>query len=166
MPEEYYDTDFPNLRGSGFKLTSKPAAEYNCIAYVVGDYKRNWWPGEYHPIWSLDYWPLSDPGRATLDVFIEALATPGVDYEPCPDGSLEEGYEKVAIYVLNGSVTHAARQRKDGTWRSKLGLDEDIEHTLAGLEGGLYGNVAAFLKRPRRPEADPPDEEAPKPEPA
>jgi hypothetical protein len=26
-------------------------------------------------------------------------------------------------------------------------VDEDIEHTLEGLEGRCYGNIAAFLKR-------------------
>jgi hypothetical protein len=53
MPEEYYDKHFPNLRRLGFKYTSDPGYD-NCIAYAVRDYKRKWWPGEYHPDWSDD----------------------------------------------------------------------------------------------------------------
>ena len=75
----------------------------------------------------------------------QALATE--HFEPCLDGSREEGFEKIAIYALGAEVRHAARQEEDGTWRSKLGEDEDIEHTLDGLAGPLYGKVVAFLRR-------------------
>jgi hypothetical protein len=35
-----------------------------------------------------------------------------------------------------------------GTWSSKLGVSEDIEHaTLEGLEGVIYGKVVRILKR-------------------
>jgi hypothetical protein len=45
---------------------------------------------------------------------------------------------------------HAALQQDDGTWKSKLAGDEDIKHTLAGLEGPAYGRVIGFLRRPRK----------------
>jgi hypothetical protein len=44
---------------------------------------------------------------------------------------------------------HAARSLPNGAWTSKLGDDEDIEHsTLAVLEGREYGRAKVFLKRP------------------
>lgn len=67
---------------------------------------------------------------------------------------LEAGIEKIAIYVdANGVPTHAARQLADGTWTSKLGEWEDIQHkTLEAMEDsrglGLgYGKVKLILKR-------------------
>jgi hypothetical protein len=37
----------------------------------------------------------------------------------------------------------------DGSWTSKLGPDDDIEHpTPESLAGGAYGNVVRTLKRP------------------
>jgi len=146
MPEANYDRDFPDLKKLGFRRTSEPAYQ-NCIAFVVGDGKRKWWPGEYHPGWSLDYWPNGVPQEESVGAFVQALATE--HFEPCLDGSREEGFEKIAIYALGAEVRHAARQEEDGTWRSKLGEDEDIEHTLDGLAGPLYGKVVAFLRRQR-----------------
>jgi hypothetical protein len=146
MAEELYDADFPNLRNRGFKRTSEPAY-YNCIAYAVGDFKRKWWPGDYPPYWTIDFWPDRLPHGETLGAFVLALATVG--YQPCTDGNSEVEIEKVAIYALDGAVKHAAVQQVNGAWRSKLGSDEDIEHTLDGLEGPAYGNVVAYLKRSR-----------------
>lgn len=146
MAEHLYDQDFPNLRTLGFTRTSEPDY-YNCIAFVAGDLQRKWWPGDYHPFMSPDYWPTGIPNNETLSAFTQALATVG--YEPCSDGNLDIGFEKVAIYALNNEVRHAALQQLNGTWKSKLASDEDIEHTLAGLEGPLYGSVIAFLRRPR-----------------
>ena len=69
-------------------------------------------------------------------------------YVPCPDGSLERGYEKVALFTdLQGKPTHAARQLPNGSWTSKLGTYEDISHGIYGLEGSQYGDVAQYLKR-------------------
>jgi hypothetical protein len=146
MAEEHYDTDFPNLRRIGFTRTSEPDY-YNCIAYVVGDLQRKWWPDDYPPNWSVDYWPKYAPKEETLDAFSTALATAG--FVMSNDGNVEQGIEKVAIYALDGVVKHAALQIANGMWRSKLGSDEDIEHTLDGLEGPAYGKVIAYLKRPR-----------------
>ncbi len=146
MPEEYYDTDFPNLKKLGFKRTSEPAYP-NCIAFVVGDEKRKWWPGEY-PRWSPDFWPKEAPAKETLDAFLVALATK--DFRKCDNGDWEPEFEKTAIYARGEEVSHAALQVDEVTWKSKLGADEDIEHTLAGLEGPLYGKVVAYLKRQRK----------------
>ena len=146
MAEELYDIDFPNLGKLGFPRTSEPAY-YNCLAYAVGDLKRKWWPGDYLPFWSVDYWPKDAPREETLDAFLLALATVGYSVSNTDEFNL--AIEKIAIYALNGLVKHVALQQADGAWRSKLGSDEDIEHTLDGLEGPAYGKVVAYLSRPR-----------------
>jgi len=69
-------------------------------------------------------------------------------------------FEKVAIYVdEDGSLTHAARQFDNGSWTSKLGSWQDIEHrTLQALERTAsiygYGNVSLFLRRPANISSD------------
>ena len=88
------------------------------------------------------------PNAETLEAFILALAS--VDYSPCANGDFESGFEKAALYAVGDQVKHSALQQEDGTWKSKLASDEDIRHTLAGLEGPTYGKVIAFLKRPRK----------------
>ena len=72
-------------------------------------------------------------------------------FEECPDGALESGYEKIAIYVSEiGEPTHIARQLGNGSWTSKLGELEDIEHgSPESLEGPepCYGSVASYMRR-------------------
>ena len=57
-------------------------------------------------------------------------------YEPCRDGSPEEGFEKMALYLNNQKVTHAARQLPSGAWTGKLGAMEDVEHSTLGALNG------------------------------
>jgi hypothetical protein len=47
----------------------------------------------------------------------------------------------------DGTPSHAARQLRDGTWTSKLGMSEDIQHALEDLTGEVYGSVVHILKR-------------------
>jgi len=86
------------------------------------------------------------PRVETLEAFYRAIESIG--YCRCPDGQLETGFEKVALYAVAGQSKHAARQLTDGRWTSKLGRYLDIAHTLGGLEGPVYGQVAGYLKRP------------------
>ena len=86
-----------------------------------------------------------------MEAFIEAYATKG--YSVCSNDDTEEGFQKIAIYSLNGVPTHAAKQLPDGRWKSKLGPWEDIEHnTTKAVETsggvGIYGEVKVFMKRP------------------
>lgn len=133
---------FPALETEGFEETSSASSKYNCIAWAAGDQSEWWWPYE-HPNY---YWPEGQPREVTLDAFVRAFASLG--YEPCDTGKAEPEFEKVAIYALSGKPTHAARQLADGRWTSKLGKEVDICHSVRGLEGPLYGQVAIYLKRP------------------
>ena len=139
MIEKY----FPNLRISGYVITSPATAEYNCIAWAAGDTERVWWPDNNN----VGFWPLGIERKETLDAFVKAYET--LDFTVCQNSNYEVDFEKIAIYVDDGEKpTHAARQLNSGHWTSKLGKLEDIEHnTLKGLENSAYGMVAVFMKR-------------------
>ena len=93
------------------------------------------------------YWPEGVPREKTLEAFVAAYATRG--YTVCADGSLEPGFEKIAIYTKPaGTPAHAARQLPSGSWTSKLGDEQDIEHELEGVECIRYGSVKQFMRRP------------------
>jgi len=144
MPEDFYDREFPRLRTCGWEQTSDPD-NYNCIALAVGDHSRYWWPNEFFPEPSDDYWPDGVPNEETIEAFTAAFATRG--FTICKDGSPELGYDKTALYAKDGIPKHAARLQQNGKWQSKLGPHEDIETTLEGLAGPYYGQVVLFFKR-------------------
>jgi hypothetical protein len=143
------DSDFPNLREEIFEIHSPVDEGYNCIAWAAEEDDRWWWP--VPPPFA--YWPPDLPRVATLGNFILAFRT--LDYEPSDNYDLEPGFQKVAIYAdANGTPQHMARQKESGAWTSKLGPQEDIDHsTLESLEDGEYGRVALVLKRPMQRDA-------------
>jgi hypothetical protein len=142
--------ELPNLCEPLYRETSEYDPVYNCIAWAAGDTENWWWPGG-HPD---DYWPAGVPSELTIDAFVAAYATLG--YVRCEEATFEKSFERIAIYgnVTGGTVTptHAARQLPNGCWTSKLGKHEDIEHsTAACVEGGTYGSIVCFMKRPVAP---------------
>lgn len=129
--------------------TSQYSDEYNCFAWVMKD-KERWWGTTQED----DYWPTGVTREETLTAYIEAYEQYG--YETCESESFEEGFEKIAIYVdHNQKPTHAARQKPDGTWTSKLGIFEDVKHEFStnliinfpprGEQD--YGTLAVLMKR-------------------
>ena len=86
-----------------------------------------------------------------LAAYVAAFGTLG--YDGCADGSLEEGFEKVAIYESpSGYVVHMTRQLPTGRWTSKIGQLEDIEHASpTELEGREYGKVVQYMRRTANP---------------
>lgn len=137
------ETEFPNLYGKDWRITSPFDKYYNCIGWASNDKTRFWWPDENNG----GYWPEEVSRELTIQAFIELFKLQG--YSKCSDPELEEGYEKVAIYA-KGKIDpkHAARQLPSGEWSSKLGRNVDIKHPLKGLEGTQYGEVAVIMKRP------------------
>jgi hypothetical protein len=82
-----------------------------------------------------------------VEAFRAAFATLG--YIVCSAETSEPGFEKVALFAdASSRPTHAARQLANGSWTTKLGKAEDIEHELRDLEGDLYGEVVLVMKRP------------------
>jgi hypothetical protein len=151
MPGEEIESAFPRLRLEGYSITSPETDDYNCIAWAGSDTNRKWDPA----FTSGRFWPDSVPRTLDLESFVELFALKG-GYSPCDSESMEEGFEKIALFVgLDKEVTHAARQLPSGEWTNKLGDWEDIEHkTLSGLESACYGQVARILRRPVPEEVD------------
>ena len=129
--------DFPRLTADNHRITSPPTEEYNCIAWAAGETLRWWEPGVF--------WPVP---AETFDVEVLELTFRTLGYEPCADGILDGGVEKIALYASGKFYTHAARQLPSGKWTSKLGRLEDTEHDSPEvLAGGAYGNLAGFMSR-------------------
>jgi hypothetical protein len=148
--------DFPNLWPEDFKCQSDPETDYNCIAWAARRTDKKWWPTTTKPY----FWPPGLPKKPVHIAenptnFIRAFQREG--YRPCRSDRFSWWHEKVVIYVGNdGRVKHMARRLSDGTWTSKLGIAEDIDHRNLGcIAGGLYGTVKVVLKR-KWPEDDKP----------
>jgi hypothetical protein len=135
---------FPNLTPTNHRIIGPASARFYCIAWACGDTQRWWQPGPNA------YWPIPrDPALYwTLDNLIAALTTVG--FVVCADGLPEPGFERVVLYASSASeYTHVARQLPFGTWTSKLGKWELIEHdTPECVAGGVYGEIVGFMKRP------------------
>jgi len=140
-------THYPRLAAEGYDKTSCETWDYNCIAWAADDKQNWWWPpgGQYTIMGKLCYWPPKAPPQQTVKAFVLAFKTIG--YEVCQNGDLESGYEKIAIYALNGKPEHAARQLPDGTWTHKMGPSIDLTTTLTAVEGPCYGAVVRFMRR-------------------
>jgi hypothetical protein len=141
------EEDCPALRESPYSVTSQKDPKYNCVAFAVGD-TTQWWEdvringrrvkGYYWP-------PLGAEAAYTMQGWLRVFQVHG--YVETDDRSLETEYEKIAIYGSPTIPEHVARQKATGVWTSKAGKGVDIEHTLEGLEGDLYGNVVKIMKR-------------------
>jgi hypothetical protein len=138
------EEEFPGLGRDGYQITSPEDPTYNCIAWAAEEADAWWWPD---PL-GTGYWPIGAPRAETLSAFEAAYRLIG--YSRCDDGSLEPGFEKVAVFAgTDQGPTHAARQLPTGAWTSKLGSLEDVTHlTLLALGGESYGSPVLFLKRP------------------
>jgi hypothetical protein len=133
--------EFPNLNSNNHKDTSGATENYNCIAWALEKNDVWCWPDQY----GYSCWPIKNR-KATPDAFIEMFAAFG--YERCEDCALEEGWQKIVIYIKDGKPTHAARQLKNGKWTSKLGGYIDIEHdSLEVMNGPGYGTATIIMKR-------------------
>ena len=143
--------EFPHLDPSTtYTKTSEPTINYNCIAWAVGDANRWWWPDKM----MMGFWPTKAKREEKLEAFEQAFATLG--YATCEDGTLEDGFEKIALYASPNPLSghwkpkHAARQLPNGNWTSKMGPLEDISHpTVEALHDACYGMVVRYFKRPR-----------------
>lgn len=142
----WIDRQLPRLVSEGYAVTSEPDNCYNCIAYAAGENHR-WWTyieGEEY------YWPAHASRTSAIASLVEVFA--GLGYEICPDASVEDGCEKVALYRIGNRWSHAARQLPNGMWSSKLGPDEDISHaTPESLAGASYGVVHCIMRRRQTP---------------
>jgi hypothetical protein len=123
----YLDALIKDLEGWDYDVTSEPTDEYNCIAWAAGDESAWWDPFEDEG----RYWPEGAPREQTLTAYVRAFEISG--FTVCEDDSLNEGYEKLALYMDDRGNVHAARQLDALYWTSKLGRLHDIRHPLSAL---------------------------------
>ena len=131
---------FPNLANENFEVVGGPSDRYNCVAYAANKKDQPW---DYN---HRGHWPpwanRNDRIESLKQVFL------GLECEECRDSELEDGYQKVALFEVQGQAKHAALQMPNGRWRSKIGDGPLIEHdTPESLAGELYGNPTVFLRR-------------------
>jgi hypothetical protein len=143
------EADFPRLLSTGYLITSEASGVPNCIGYVLGDMEHFWDPMlvGFHAGY---YWPPGIPRDDKLTTWRLLFNLFG--YRPAETSTPEFGIEKIAIYGnINNDEEghHVAKQLPSGAWTSKLGPDQDIEHSaLDALVGAAYGAVVLIMQRP------------------
>src|SRR4051812_39226186 len=100
----YLDVFIKDLEGWDYDVTSEPTDAYNCIAFAAGD-ESTWWDPIDDEAY---YWPEGAPRAYTLDAYVRAFELSG--FTRCEDDVLEEGTDKIAVYVAEDGGVHAARQ--------------------------------------------------------
>lgn len=134
---------FPNLNTTPYSITSPPTAFYNCIAWAFGRSDVWMWPNRIQGY----RWPPDIPRNETIESFVLLFESQG--YSICDDSTFQADHEKIAIYADENNIpTHAAIQLQNGQWSSKLGMLEDIEHEILGVEGDEYGEAKVFMSKP------------------
>lgn len=147
MPGSWPQNEFPHLTSTTCTVTSGATRRYNCLAWAAGESHQRWEPDPDEDY----YWPPGVPRRLTLEAFV--LAYTYLGFSVCFSAALENGLQKIAIFAIerNGTMipTHAALQLETGSWTSKLGDFEDIEHpALESVNGPIYGRPAIYMQRP------------------
>lgn len=151
--EEEYIEIFPGLSDDEFfRITSEKDPNYNCIAWAFRLYDDRWMQPPSSQlidgIWF--WWPDGVRKDPSITAYIEAFESDG--YEICESFDHDSQFVKIALYIneSNNNCTHAARQKLNGKWMSKLGPQNDIEHgTPHALEGECYGKVHCIMKKHR-----------------
>jgi len=71
-------------------------------------------------------------------------------YKPCRNGLYEPDYDKIALYTHNATYfVHAAIQKDNKWWISKMGENELFEHTLDALFNNNISRKVFFVRRPK-----------------
>jgi hypothetical protein len=140
---------FPSLTSDNHQETSDEDFNYNCLAFVLGDF-NNWWqpPEEFekHSHAPGIYWPPGFPTDSTLETVTAIIRLHGYTVEI--DRDSEPSAPAIAIFASGDEWAHFAKY-SDGHWYSKVGRDHDISHSsLILLEGPDYGKVVRILSRP------------------
>src|SRR5260370_2335370 len=97
----------PNLNDGNHAVRSPFDSSYNCIAWAAGDNTCFWDPAQVFSSAPLGgyYWPRGIPLEQSLGSYRRAFERLG--YRACDSEELEDGWEKVAIYVdAAGKPTH------------------------------------------------------------
>lgn len=124
-----------------FCLTSPFTYLYNCIAYAMGMQDR--WVDSADLPWH--WWPPVHKGMSASDL-IDAFRYFG--FEECGmDDSVEDDYDKVALYCNADRWTHAARIVGDGIYHSKFGASYNGTHSRGDVLQAQYGDPFVIMRR-------------------
>ncbi|MCQ2219059.1 MAG: hypothetical protein MJZ33_11385 [Paludibacteraceae bacterium] len=138
---------FPALgKDPHFQITSDCTPAYNCIGWALG--MNDVWVGLDHPInYAWTWWPKEVPCDEKPGSLIALFEHFG--FIECEDASIEEDYDKVALFADEEGWTHAARVIGDNLMHSKIGTAWDIHHSGGNtLDDTMYGTIFAYMKRP------------------
>lgn len=131
----------PLKNDANFKLLSPFSFQYNCIAFAMGMTDR--WVDDSDIAWH--WWPPIEKGPS-VDHLKRAFRYFG--FEECGmDDSIDELYDKIAIYHLAGRWTHAAKIVAAGIYHSKFGESYDGCHSSGGVLRAQYGDVCLIMRR-------------------
>jgi len=110
------------------------------VSFAAGDVTKWWSPKKY--------WPKGLPRDTSPETYISLFESLG--YQLCDNADLEPGFEKVAFFQdPDGRVSRVSKQAESGSWITKIGRGELIEHTdLDALTSEKYGEVTQLLRRP------------------
>lgn len=136
-------------------VSSESNSAYNCVAWALG-IRDQWW--EPHAQGSIrqgqGYWPDGAAHNRDPQTLRQIFRQQG--FADCENGDPEPNVVKIALYRTLGTDgnykwTHVARQLRTGSWTSKLGNSYEVTHRKPDdLDGHLYGDVYAYMAKPRR----------------
>jgi hypothetical protein len=112
---------YPSLKSSAHRITSKDNDEYNCVAWIPKEFDRWYEPGIY--------WPPGIPEPPELleiECYVALFESWG--FERCGGASFETGFLKIAVYGRGDRFCHVAKQIRGGGWSSKGGVLHDFRH--------------------------------------
>lgn len=131
----------PLENDKNFYLTSPWTYLYNCIAFAMGMQDR--WVDNSDLPWH--WWPPVKKGGECKDL-VDAFRFFG--FEECGnDDTLDEEYDKVALYSKHKAWTHAARVVGDGVYHSKFGASYDGRHSSGDVLDAVYGVPFVIMRR-------------------
>lgn len=136
---------FPDLQeGTSLEFTSEVDPNYNCLAWAVSCNTRYFERGKGC------FWPWDNIADDTPEGWAEVCQVHGFIPIPAQNTGFVFGVEKIAILVNAEGELHAARQDRNGWWKSKLGgWGPDIDHKELDQIKAVYGDVVNVLQRVR-----------------
>jgi hypothetical protein len=142
--ESHLSVEMANIAGR-YKRTSNPTIDYNCLSWAVELIDTFLDPRGFSPGYS---WPIGVKREWSISGCRGVLESFGYT-EECKDGSFEDGFAKIAVFVNENDVpTHFARQIEGEKWTSKLGDLIDIFHDdLDCVQCEKYGAAKYYYKK-------------------
>ena len=159
LSKEYLKNKFPNLLDYEIYINTE-SPHYNCISYSIGRSDvwswskisdvNNYWALNCLKVRSIQHKnkqiksPINNTDESKLS-FDEFYLYHG--FKPIEFDIRYNGNYKIALYGENNIPKHAAIQKNEIFWESKIGAGEIIIHDIFELEGGIYGDVIQIYEK-------------------